>query len=94
MDFVSKVFQLREGMTYLSPAPLYHSAPLGNLSGTAHQQLFPGLQPPFLKTQQVALTMDVPDLDAMMAALETPEASEAEKTDGVKTDTIVFYVEA
>ena len=30
--------------------------------------------------QQVALTMDVPDLDAMMAALETPEASEAEKT--------------
>jgi hypothetical protein len=44
--------------------------------------------------QQVALTMDVPDLDAMMAALETPEASEAEKTDGVKSDTIVFYVEA
>jgi hypothetical protein len=44
--------------------------------------------------QQVALTMDVPDLDAMMAALETPEAAEAEKTDGVKSDTIVFYVEA
>jgi long-chain acyl-CoA synthetase len=34
MDFVAKVFQLREGMTYLSPAPLYHSAPLGNLSGS------------------------------------------------------------
>jgi long-chain acyl-CoA synthetase len=34
MDFVAKVFQLHEGMTYLSPAPLYHSAPLGNLSGS------------------------------------------------------------
>jgi long-chain acyl-CoA synthetase len=34
MDFVAKVFQLREDMTYLSPAPLYHSAPLGNLSGS------------------------------------------------------------
>jgi long-chain acyl-CoA synthetase len=34
MDFVAKVFQLREGMVYLSPAPLYHSAPLGNLSGS------------------------------------------------------------
>src|SRR5215207_1643028 len=34
MDFVAEVFQLSEGMTYLSPAPLYHSAPLGNLSGS------------------------------------------------------------
>lgn len=43
---------------------------------------------------QVALTMDVPDLDAMMAALQTPEAAEAEKADGVKADTIVLYVAA
>ena len=34
MDFVAKVFQLREGMIYLSPAPLYHSVLLGNLSGS------------------------------------------------------------
>jgi long-chain acyl-CoA synthetase len=34
MDFVSHVFQFREGMRYLSPAPLYHSAPLASLSGS------------------------------------------------------------
>ena len=27
-DFVSDVWRFREGMTYLSPAPLYHAAPL------------------------------------------------------------------
>ncbi len=33
MSFVAKVFQLTDSMTYLSPAPLYHSAPLGSVSG-------------------------------------------------------------
>jgi long-chain acyl-CoA synthetase len=30
--FLSKLWQCEEGMTYLSPAPLYHSAPLANVS--------------------------------------------------------------
>ena len=33
MAFVTAIFQLREGMRYLNPAPMYHSAPLGNISG-------------------------------------------------------------
>jgi long-chain acyl-CoA synthetase len=33
MSFVANVFQLTASMTYLSPAPLYHSAPLASVSG-------------------------------------------------------------
>jgi long-chain acyl-CoA synthetase len=33
MTLVSGVFQLSEDMTYLSPAPLYHSAPLASVTG-------------------------------------------------------------
>ncbi len=33
LDFVQHVFGFREGMTYLSPAPLYHSAPQASVSG-------------------------------------------------------------
>jgi long-chain acyl-CoA synthetase len=33
MSFVTEIFQLTSSMTYLSPAPLYHSAPLGSVSG-------------------------------------------------------------
>ncbi|WP_213954793.1 AMP-binding protein [Variovorax sp. dw_954] len=32
--FLSKLWQCEEGMIYLSPAPLYHSAPLANVSQT------------------------------------------------------------
>ena len=32
MEFVRQVFGLREGMTYLNPAPLYHSAPQASVS--------------------------------------------------------------
>jgi len=32
VSFLSKLWQCEEGMTYLSPAPLYHSAPLTNVS--------------------------------------------------------------
>ncbi|MEY2477995.1 MAG: long-chain acyl-CoA synthetase [Actinomycetota bacterium] len=32
MDFVKFMFGFREGMTYLSPAPLYHSAPQASVS--------------------------------------------------------------
>ena len=31
-SFLSNLWQCEEGMTYLSPAPLYHSAPLANVS--------------------------------------------------------------
>ncbi len=31
-NFLSKLWQCEEGMRYLSPAPLYHSAPLANVS--------------------------------------------------------------
>ncbi|MES2716050.1 MAG: AMP-binding protein [Pseudomonadota bacterium] len=31
-SFLSKLWQCEEGMVYLSPAPLYHSAPLANVS--------------------------------------------------------------
>src|SRR5262249_42563601 len=33
-DFVIKLWRYREGMTYLSPAPLYHSAPNGAVAFT------------------------------------------------------------
>lgn len=44
--------------------------------------------------KQVALTMDVPDLDALVEALQSPEAAEAMKSDGVHADTVVLLVES
>jgi len=32
MDFVRALYKMREGMTYLNPAPLYHSAPQASVS--------------------------------------------------------------
>ena len=46
------------------------------------------------KPTQVGLTMDVPDLDALVAALQTPGAAEAMKKDGVHADTVVICVES
>ena len=43
---------------------------------------------------QVGLTMDVPDVDALLAALQTPEAAEAMKNDGVHADSVVICVES
>ena len=34
MDFVRAMFGFRDGMTYLNPAPLYHSAPQASVSAT------------------------------------------------------------
>ena len=34
MEFVKAMFGFREGMTYLSPAPLYHSAPQASVAAT------------------------------------------------------------
>ena len=42
----------------------------------------------------VAVLMDVPDMDAMTAAMETPAAAEAMAHDGVVPDTLVVLVEA
>lgn len=41
----------------------------------------------------VAVLMDVPDMDAMMAAMESAAASEAMEYDGVLPETLVILVE-
>ncbi len=43
---------------------------------------------------RVAALMDVPDMDAVMAAMQTPGAAEAMEHDGVVADTLVILVEA
>jgi len=42
----------------------------------------------------VAVLMEVADMDAVMASLETPEAAAAIDHDGVLTETMVILVEA
>jgi hypothetical protein len=43
---------------------------------------------------RVGLLMDVPDMDAVMAAMETPAAADAMAHDGVVPETLVILVEA
>ena len=43
---------------------------------------------------RVALMMDVPDLDALATAMQTPAAAEAMEHDGVLSETLVILVEA
>ena len=43
---------------------------------------------------RVGLVMDVPDMDALAAAMETQEAADAEAYDGVLPETLVILVEA
>jgi hypothetical protein len=43
---------------------------------------------------RTGLVMDVPDMDAVMAAMETEAAAEAMKYDGVLPETLVILVEA
>lgn len=43
---------------------------------------------------RTGLLMDVPDMDAVMAAMETEAAAEAMKYDGVLPETLVILVEA
>jgi hypothetical protein len=43
---------------------------------------------------RVAVLMDVPDMDAVMAAMDTPEGAEAMSHDGVLPETLVILVEA
>ncbi len=42
---------------------------------------------------RVAVLMDVPDMDALTAAMQTAEAAEAMDYDGVLADTLVILVE-
>jgi len=46
------------------------------------------------KPTQVALLMDVADLDVVMAAMQSKEAADAMSYDGVLPETIVFLVES
>ena len=43
---------------------------------------------------RVGLAMDVPDMDAVMAAMETDAAADAMAHDGVLPETLVILVEA
>lgn len=43
---------------------------------------------------RVGVLMDVPDMDALVSALETPEAVAAEERDGVIRETLVVLVQA
>jgi hypothetical protein len=43
---------------------------------------------------RVAILMDVADMDAVMAAMETPAAGEAMASDGVVPESLVILVEA
>ena len=44
--------------------------------------------------RRVGLMMEAPDVDALMTALQTPEAAEAMKHDGVHADTVVLLIES
>jgi hypothetical protein len=46
------------------------------------------------RPDHVGLMMDIPDMDAMMAAMQTPEAGAAMEHDGVLAETLVILVEA
>jgi hypothetical protein len=43
---------------------------------------------------RVGLLMDIPDMDAVTAAMQTPEAAAAMEHDGVLPETLVILVEA
>ena len=45
------------------------------------------------KPTRVGVLMDVPDMDAMLAAMETEEAAEAMAFDGVVPETLVILFE-
>lgn len=45
------------------------------------------------KTTRVGLILEVPDMDALQAALTSEEAAEAMKFDGVRPETILMLLE-
>jgi hypothetical protein len=44
-------------------------------------------------SNRVGLVAEVPSMEALLTALQTPEAAEAMKHDGVRPDTILMLVE-
>jgi hypothetical protein len=46
------------------------------------------------RSKRVAVMMDVPDLDAVMALMETQAAADAMEYDGVLPETLVILVES
>jgi hypothetical protein len=46
-----------------------------------------------LDRSKVSVSMDVPDLDTMMAAVQSPEGAAAMDHDGVLGETLVVYVQ-
>ncbi len=45
-------------------------------------------------SKRVAITMNVPDMDALMSAMQTPGAAAAMEHDGVIAETLVILVES
>ena len=45
-------------------------------------------------SQRVGVTMDVPDMDAVMAELQTPRGADTMEHDGVIPETLVILVES
>jgi hypothetical protein len=43
--------------------------------------------------KRVGVLMDVPDMDALMAKLQTPAGAEVMDSDGVKAETLVILIE-
>ena len=46
------------------------------------------------RTNRVGLIVDLPDVETFRQALESPQAADAMKFDGVRPDTIVMLVES
>jgi hypothetical protein len=46
------------------------------------------------KTSRVGLILEVPDMDTFQRALQSEEAAEATRFDGVRPDTLVLLVES
>jgi hypothetical protein len=57
--------------------------------GVTNMRVFVDPQNP----KRVGVVMDVPDMDAAMAKLQTPEGSEVMAADGVVAETLVILVE-
>jgi long-chain acyl-CoA synthetase len=85
-SFLSNLWQCEEGMTYLSPAPLYHSAPLANVSlairhgGTViiMEHFDPQHYLALLPKYQVTHTQLVPTMFSRMLKLPPEERAQAD----------------
>jgi hypothetical protein len=82
----------------------YHDVTKGQdhwLRSPKRQELFGALGVTNIRTfvdpqnpKRVAVVMDVPDMDALNAVMQSPAAAEAMAHDGVTPETLVILVEA